>query len=84
MSVIKFRSLFLALFVFTASGYGQAEQTEPAPKCETPTIKGDPACWMKAEKSRELLCFGILMWATKRRLSGPVSVAGESCMVVEK
>ena len=25
--VIKFRSLFLALFVFTASGYGQAEQT---------------------------------------------------------
>ena len=27
MSVIKFRSLFLALLVFTASGYGQAEQT---------------------------------------------------------
>ncbi len=25
--VIKFRSLFLALLVFTASGYGQAEQT---------------------------------------------------------
>ena len=49
MSVIKFRSLFLALFVFTASGYGQAEQTELTPKCETPTIKGDPACWMKAE-----------------------------------
>ena len=46
---IKFRGLFLALFVFTASGYGQAEQTELTPKCETPTVKGEPACWMKAE-----------------------------------
>ena len=49
MSVIKFRSLFLALFVFTASGYGQAEQTELTPKCGTPTVEGEPACWMKAE-----------------------------------
>ena len=49
MSVIKFRSLFLALFVSTASGYGQAEETELTPKCGTSTVEGEPACWLKAE-----------------------------------
>ena len=53
MPVIKFLSLFLALLVsfgFLPGGTPTAyAQTEPAPKCETPTIKGDPACWMKAE-----------------------------------
>ena len=52
MPVIKFRSLFLALLVFTASGYGQAEQTmeqtKLTPKCETLTIEGDESCWLKA------------------------------------
>ena len=58
MSVIKFRNLFLALLVsfgFLPGGTPAANaQTEPAqteltPKCETPTVKGDPACWLKAE-----------------------------------
>ena len=54
MSVIKFRSLFLALFVFTASGYGQAEQTELTPKCETPT-KRRPGLLVESGKPRQLL-----------------------------
>ena len=58
MSVIKFRSLFLALLVSfgfllvgTPTAYAQTEpaQTEHIPKCETPTVKGDPDCWLKAE-----------------------------------
>ena len=58
MSVIKFRGLFIALLVSfgfllggTPTAYAQTEpeQTELTPKCETPTIEGDPACWMKAE-----------------------------------
>ena len=58
MSDIKFRSLFLALLVSfgflpggTPTAYAQTEpeQTELTPICETPTIEGLPACWMKAE-----------------------------------
>ncbi len=58
MSVIKFRSLFLALLVSfgflpggTPTAYAQTEpaQTEFLPKCETPTVKGDPDCWLKVE-----------------------------------
>ena len=58
MSVIKFLSLFLALLVSfgflpggTPTAYAQTEpaQTELTPKCETPTVKGDPVCWLKME-----------------------------------
>ena len=58
MSVIKFRSLFLALLVSfgfllggTPTAYAQTEpaSTELTPKCETLTIAGDQSCWLKAE-----------------------------------
>ena len=58
MSVIKFRSLFLALLVSfgfllvgTPTAYAQTEpaQIELIPKCETPTVKGDPDCWLQVE-----------------------------------
>ena len=35
----------------TLTAYAQTEpaQTELTPKCETPTVKGDPDCWLKVE-----------------------------------
>ena len=58
LPTIKFRSLFLVLLVSfgflpggTPTAYAQTEpaQTELTPKCETPTVKGDPVCWLKME-----------------------------------
>ena len=37
---------FLAIFAALLAG-GAHAQTEPTPKCELPTVHGDPPCWMK-------------------------------------
>ena len=47
---MKSTSLILFAALLFAGGAPTANaQTEPTPKCETPTVNGDPACWLKVE-----------------------------------